>query len=468
MAGVGDATGLPTSFKPPQEYETQGVAEGVGAGLEGIGEFLLGDGALKGLPLLKRAEAALKAEKALKLAAGESPLVQQILSLGLKVLRTGTASGAQSWLHDPSTASAATGAAFGVGGELTSEAASYGISKLIPRTLKAAQQEAAKDIAEATSRRQTAARAIGDIATRTTGDITKDILPRAEDFGTAANEIRETFNPTYDKLRAATKLPEGGNAFDVARNKLAAAKKVLFNPSSVEAAEAAQKVVDSNPVEALFAPDGPASKAGINADELKAASDGWRKASILEDLHGYIDKSFSEPAGVRNLSKATPEINPAKFVKAANKAIDTVGTPKLIDAMGSDNFHDLQQVRSAIGDLLEGEDYGKKLDQAAREYMKRAGASGAVSKVAGGPLTGGSVGVLAHLLGASNPVTAGVATTAGIIHWLYTHPDQGVEVLKLVQKSAPLGAQGAKQMVGPAITHIFDPDSGTVQAADQQ
>src|SRR5262249_16165635 len=124
----------PGKRPPKQALEATNPLQIGGKIEEGIAEFLMSDNAAKGIPLLQRAESGLKGQKALKVAAEESPIVQNILILGLKALRSGVVSGAQSAAHDPTPASAGTGALFGVGGELGSEAAAYGISKLIPRT----------------------------------------------------------------------------------------------------------------------------------------------------------------------------------------------------------------------------------------------------------------------------------------------------------------------------------------------
>lgn len=457
-------------FAEPAELQTHGTAEGVGAGLEGIGEFILGDAALKGLPLLQRAESALKAQKALKVAAGESPLVQQILSLGLKAVRTAGVSGGQSFLHEPTPASAGTGAALGVGGEVTSEAASYGISKLIPRTLEAATTAAKEGVADAASQRQASARELGNIATRTTSDITGNVIPDADNFRDAANEVRSTFNPTYDKLREAT----GGvlnqstgrysaNAFDDATQQIARAKKVIYSasPASTDALKTAENELadGEGKLQQLF------DSGTISQTERDSAKAGWRKAATLDDLHGYIDKAFSEPAGVRQLSGNAPEVDPKQFVRAANKAIDSLGAAKLTDAMGPENFKDLQAVRSKLASAINGENYGQALNQAARKYLAQQGVSSGTALRATG--AGGSLAVLAHFLGASNPAAATIGGTAGVVRWLYDHPDQGVKVLGLVEKNAPLAAQAAKQAVGGSITHIYDPESQIVTPANQ-
>jgi len=465
---IQNATGVSVPSTASPDLQTQGTAEGVGAGGEGLLEFVMGDAALKGISLAEK----LGLAKKLADLAEESPVAARLLRAGIAATRGGVVSGAQSYAHDPSAASAATGAAFGAGGELTGEAAKLGISKLIPRTMGAIDAAAKEAVEEATSQRQTAAREIGNIATRTTGDITGNVIPDADNFRDASDEIRKTFNPTYDKIREAT----GGvlnkstgrysaNAFDDATQQIARAKKVIFSPSpaSTQALKDAEKELaqGESKLQQLFD-----SNEGSKSD-LQAAKTAWRKAATLDDLHNYIDKAFAEPSSVRQLSGNAAEVDPKKFVRAANKAIDSLGTAKLTDAMGPENFRDLQTLRSQLATRMGEQDYGKSLEQAARKYVSEVGGPSQLSKTAGGPLAGGSVAVLAHLLGASNPATAGIGTTAAIVHWLYTHPDQGVKVLGYVQKAAPLGAQAAKQATGGAVTHIFDPESGEVQPANQ-
>ena len=85
--------------------EDQNPAENAGKGLENIGEFILGDAALKSLPYVKRLEIAAKAMKTVQ----GSPKLANALRVGAKILslagiqggEAGTVQGVQSLAHNP-------------------------------------------------------------------------------------------------------------------------------------------------------------------------------------------------------------------------------------------------------------------------------------------------------------------------------------------------------------------------------
>src|SRR5438552_9363480 len=80
-----------------------------------------------------------------------------------------------------------------------------------------------------------------------------------------------------------------------------------------------------------------------------------------------------------------------------------------------------------------------------------------VSKTFGGPAFGVSAGTAAHfMLGASNPVAGAVGLTAGTLHWMYTHPNQAVKILRVAKAVAPLASQAAKQ----GANYVFHPEAG--------
>lgn len=150
------------------------------------------------------------------------------------------------------------------------------------------------------------------------------------------------------------------------------------------------------------------------------------------------------------------EIDPKKFVRQANKAIDVIGPDKLEAALGEDNFVKLRLVRQEPNQLVTSQNYEKDLNRAARAYLQKNGAS----KAAAGPVVaGGSLGILAHVLGASNPASAGIGATAGVLRYMYTHPSESVKILGLVQKGMPVAAQAAKQ----ADRRIYNPETEEVE-----
>jgi hypothetical protein len=418
---------------------------------------MAGDSALKGLSLAEKLGLGAKIAKI----AEESPAAGKIIQAGLNALRMGVVSGAQSGLHDPTASSVETGAAFGAGGELAGEAAGFGASKLFPRTAEAATTTAAENLRQATSQRRLAANSITDLAGKAVDNATGKGLSAVGDFKTAVEQIKQNFNPVYDALRESTGGVRnstgrfGPNAFDDASNQIARAKKVLFSasPASTGALKEAETELAEGEAKLQKIFD---SGSGSQSD-LAAAKQAWSKASTLSDLHDIIDPAFTEPAGVRKLADgSTGEVDPRKFVRRVNKAIDAIGPDKLSDALGDDNFMKLRLVRSELNELVNSQNYEKDLSKAARAYLQKNGAS----KAAAGPVVaGGSLGILAHVLGASNPASAGIGATAGLVRYMYTHPSEGVKILGLVRKSMPVAAQTAKQ----AVTRIYNPETEEVE-----
>ena len=76
------------------ENSEHGTAQIVGRGLEDIGEFILGDEALKGLAISQRL---LKASNAAKIIE-ESPVLNRIFNAGVRAIRGGTVSGTQGYI----------------------------------------------------------------------------------------------------------------------------------------------------------------------------------------------------------------------------------------------------------------------------------------------------------------------------------------------------------------------------------
>ena len=128
----------------------------------------MGNEALKGLSLAERMGLGAKVAKL----ADSNPVIAEIIDAGLNVVRTGTASGIQSGLHDPSASSVETGAAFGAGGQLVGEAAGAGAARLFPRTTAAAEKASTEQVAQAASQRQSAAKYVTNLAGQTVDDAT--------------------------------------------------------------------------------------------------------------------------------------------------------------------------------------------------------------------------------------------------------------------------------------------------------
>ncbi|HXM59438.1 MAG TPA: hypothetical protein VN950_01190 [Terriglobales bacterium] len=476
------------------EIETPtNIAQKIGVGAEGIAEFFLGDEALKGLSIAERLGMASKVAKL----AETNPVIARIITGGLNAVRTGTTSAAQSVAHAPEgerASAALTGAEYGAAGSAIADAAAEGISQMMPLTKQGLFKKAQDELAEQEGLRLRAGRGIKEAAAKASDAATgtpysQYTLPdssKAWTFQDAADEIKSHFNPVYDALREQSggvlnheTGRFGPNGFDDAVSKINNAKKVIYSPSpaSTDALKQAETELaeGTKTLDALFG----------NNDAYKEAQAGWSKASTLEDLHDSIDKSFTEPAGVRasGITRGSlGEINPKKFVAKANKAIDEIGPDKLKTAMGSDAYNDLITIRSEMDNMLSDEAYGKHTDRLVREYASKL-PKGSMGRTAGTMLltvlAGAGIGATAGGVKAASSnedVSSGAvqgALMGGVlgasaslpisaVHWLYTHPSQAVAVLKAAKGGAQPAAQVLKQVAAQGVTHVYSPEDGTL------
>lgn len=475
--------GLPTSFQEPAQLQTHGLAQGIGSGLEGIAEFVMGDEALKGLSL---GEKVLKAAKLAETYEKATPLVKGTIDAAMNIGRTTAVSSAQSALHPQDGQSiggaALSGAEAGAIGGGIGELAGYGASKLFPRTASVATKgvpampgvsraEAGKasiDEAKNLIEQEKGALEVQRLASNTAIDngATGAQPTRGMSFKDAAGLIRDEADPIYDKLREETGGVFNGstgrystNDFDDAADQIKRAKKVIFSPTpaSTDALKTAQQeeVEGQTKLMELFE-----SAKTVTPEDLDYAREAWQRANTLENLHGFLDKALAEPSSVNKLSGAVPQLDPKRFVTQANKAIDTIGAPELQHAMGPSTFSDLMELRTGMAHAYETKQSQIRIFQAARQLARNSKTAQTIATGVGGF----GAGTLAHLLGASNPVTAGIGSITALAHWMYTHPDQGVKILRIVQKAAPIGLQVGKQVV----THTYNSDTQTAEPVPQQ
>jgi hypothetical protein len=98
--GISAAEGMESFDKDVDTPE--GLGEAAGAGLEGIGEFILGDEFLKGMTLGDKYNVIGKIHKALE----TSPKLQKAMELGVQSMRQSAVAGGQSMLHGASPSEA--------------------------------------------------------------------------------------------------------------------------------------------------------------------------------------------------------------------------------------------------------------------------------------------------------------------------------------------------------------------------
>jgi tetratricopeptide (TPR) repeat protein len=223
-----------------QATETKTPAQHLGAGAEGILEFLAGDEALKGLALADKLGLA---QKVVKLAASH-PSMAKLIEAGLNAVRTGTVGTAQGLAHGESTGEALTSGAVAGGTGAVLETAAEGVKALSPTVKKiagesvpvrASQESKLADVAETAAPTKSlqkfdveqtqpgARRAIGNVATEAKNlansrmvaadadaalQKLRNLSTNATDVKDAATQIKAQPKPVFEKLDELTKDQE--------------------------------------------------------------------------------------------------------------------------------------------------------------------------------------------------------------------------------------------------------------------
>jgi hypothetical protein len=431
-AAINKTTGLAVpSFNDPS-LQTQGTAEGVGAGAEGILEFMAGDEALKGLSLAEKLGIGAKIAKL----AEDSPFAAKIIRTGLNSLTVGAAQGLA---HGQSIGDAAkTGAVAGLAGGAL-ETGAEGIKALAPAVKEIAGEEipvrgsqdsgvarAAENAAPSktlekfdTEQTQPAAkRAIGNIATEVKNAAAeklpardaeaaiqklRDATKTAENLGDAAQVVRDQSKPVFEKLDALTKGQE------MTFSDYQQQERGAFRRGDIQAAKEARAAQENILTQ---------YQNQFNPDDLQAARTNWRQASALDDVHDSLNsKSVVGPTPVKLRPVGSPDpgvINGKNFSKEILKLAND-GTLQRA-GLTPDHVQSLQD----IGTLLEKSAVDKP-DSLNKAFK--------VAKVAvGGPATGGT-GYLASL---------GLGK-------IMTDPAAAAKVLKAVQGTAKVAPSVAAQ-----------------------
>lgn len=338
---VGDVLGLPKlnvnsydtvarSTAVNANAANQTVGGKVGTGLENIGEFFLGDEALKGLSLAERAGMLAKVAKL----AESHPVVAKIIGYGLTAVRGGAVTTGQQLAH----------------GSTLGEAAETGLAA-------AGLGAAAGAAAEGT---KAGARALkGVLATSTVqkplqNGIRTILGTVADDAGvanSASPSIRKTAEETADAVYAKSKAQYGvldeatGGRFQRFKDRLENIRRSLNNLTGTEedaVQEAkllkAQKETEDGMQESF----NDAKAKGIDPKLVDEANANFKKSQALYDLDSNIKKAVSGGRpGVTSadlLDKSRELVDPKKFLTRINSLYDS---GRLQDALGEKGADDL-------------------------------------------------------------------------------------------------------------------------------
>jgi len=329
---IGDLLGLPklpTNVNPystvAQSTErnaaaaTQTTGGKVGAGLEGLGEFVTGEEALKGLSLGDRLMEVAKATKVLEHYPVLAEIAQNAKAVKLahaagNIARTSTVGTVQGLAHGESLGQAATSGAVAGGTGAALEGVTAGVKAIAPSVkeiagelipVRASQESGIANKLENVAPTKSLSKfdvqqtqpavkkAIGNVASeigskeisgQTLGTTAKDLAERAE-------QIKAQSTPVFEKLDELTKDQEMKFS-DWQRQESAA-----YRRGDIEAAKKAKdaqaKILES--FKDQFAPK-----------DLQNARANWRQASALQDIHDSLNtKSVVGPTPVNLRPKGT-------------------------------------------------------------------------------------------------------------------------------------------------------------------
>lgn len=484
-AVTGDnVSGLPTTFKEPEQLETHGFYEGAGSVAEQLAEFAMGEGEAKaGAKVL--AEHYGQVAKLAKVIE-ETPLLQK----ALRIARTSAISAAQSGAHGQDVAQGAEyGAAGGVVGELAGSAAGQLIKNTPAAVAEATtakfNDDLAKELSDNTVLKNQLSNEVSNAYDHLQAKFGKpagDTLARRLDqpilsYGDLAADLRTQAKPVFEQL---DKESEG--AFQATKNKIEAARKIIRNPASPEAFESAQKseADGEKQLASIF------DNSSLDPKDLDSARSMWRISSTADKLDSEFDKALSVPQkGHSALPPGTNvTVDPKKLVARLNRAVDSIPKNRMAELIGEDGTKKLygiiQPLAGAMADEKKAAQLSKMIAEAQAKLPKPSPGNtigyGLLSSVSGAGV-GAGVGAGAGAVNArvhGEDVTSGAAQgalygaaaggVAGLgyapFHFMLTHPDIGAKMLAVVNKAAPLGSQAIK-----SATHVFNPATNAVEPA---
>jgi hypothetical protein len=372
------------------------TAQTVGVGIEGLGEFLLGDEALKGLSL---GDKLLSAGKLAKTIEG-SPLLSKAVEIGMNALRTGTVGTVQGLAHGDSVREAATtgGVAAGVGGALETgaqvvKALAPGV-KVIAGTeipIRASETSRVSSAAEFgadskalqkfdVGQTQPAARkALGEVAGKTavraaqdtvnplsmsandSAKISADIPASVSNFGDAADSIRASSKPVFQKL---DQLSSG--EFTKAQQLERLGRRADDFEAVQKGRDTQQQILEKY-------------KDQFSGPELQQAKANWRQSSALDSLQDSIDKS-THPTPPELYKEGQPDPGYINGKQLRERILDLTQSGELQTAL-KDPKH-VQDIQD-LGKLLENGNNIRKVSDITKGLL--AVGQGATAILAGHP-----------------------------------------------------------------------------------
>lgn len=412
LGSIMDATGGSAQLAHDKRVATQpvhGVGGAIGYTGENVGEFLLGDEALKGLSLGDRL---LKTSKALKLIEG-SPRLAKAVEIGMNAMRAGTVQGAISTVKSDGDIEHGLGQgalAAGTVGALSSAAPLYRAIK--PAfSLQAVQDALEGSHADIQKALETGTQAIQDdwhqgvrdIFDRVANDAGVTPEP-AESLHDVASNVSDAIKAKAQGLYKQADAAVGGTRFqsfqDAVKNiRNAIREEVGLDPE--RDAQLQQRLADAQAGHEA-AKETLAAK-GIDPNIIDTADSLWRQGSALSDLSKPIQASISGLRADLQGAGAAESLSPAKLAARVNKMYDS---GRLQQALGEGGSSDLltaiEDTKQRLKDVANG---AKQQAQAAVARAEQSKSAVKLKRVIAGATAGSALGgmpgfaLLKHLLG---------------------------------------------------------------------
>jgi hypothetical protein len=421
----------------PDALKSKNFSQDVGGGIEGILEFMYGEGELKAAGLGGKALNAVKTSEKFGEMARVAKFLEEhpkLASLVGNSIRTGTVGAAQTAIHggdigDILTA-AGTGAVTSAASEglgLLSKLAKPGAQEIAGETLQTAPAwKSAATAGKLAEANQGASQAVvGNVAKESADAITQKFGKSAPDtirtFRDAAQAVESSAKPIFQKL---DELSNGG--FQTAKNELDAANKIAKRATSIEGLQGAEKAASDAQakIDQIFKD----SEGKVDPEDLKNARSAWRSKKVLEQLHTSIDKAFSVPQSAAEISGLDRTLDLSKLQGRLNASFGKIPQADLQNVLGQKGTANLLSLAKLGADPA------------------RAKTLGEIAAQIGSHLSSGGAGVLAG-------AAIGHAIPGGSIalgaHFLYSHPEAGQLVVRLLQKGT------TPKVVVPAVLQLL-------------
>jgi hypothetical protein len=418
---------------PASDVETkpEGFGEHVGYIGENLMEYVMGDEAIKSLSLAQKLGLATRIAKV----AESHPIAAKLISAGLRATRAGTVGAGQEAAHGGDS----TDVAIAGGSGFLSSAASEGLGA-IARLAKPGVKEIAGDAVETAPRwkgastveklaeanQEPAQKVVSNVARESADNVMQKFGKSAPEtissFGDAAEAVKSAAQPVFKTLDTAS-----NGQFAVARNEMSNAAKFMKRAASSSDFAEAEKSYNtaSGKIDQIITD----SKGAVTPEQYQDAKNAWRSAKTMEKLHLKIDEAYSAPQKAENIAGVDRTLDLSKLQGRLSAAFKTIPEPDLQSVLGSSGTKNLFDLAKLGADPA------------------RAKTLGEIASQIGHHISAGGAGALAGLaLGHALPAGA-LALGA---HALYTNPEAGSLVVRLLQKGT------SPKLIVPVVVKLLD------------